>query len=295
MNRWRIYLRERFPLAQHAPLVLVFSFCAVSYSAHLRGAVPSFGAVITAFIVCLLAFLHLRLADEFKDAEEDRHYRPSRPVPCGLVKLRELACLWIGTATLQLIATLWHEPGLVLLLAVAWTYLGLMSVEFFARTWLKARPLWYLLSHMGIMPLVDLFATGCDWWSVGTWPGPGLGWFLAASFSNGIVIEMGRKLWTPDAEMEGVETYSKRWGRRAPFVWASMVALTGLLATVAAAFLGLEVLLGTMAFLLTTAAFQRAYVFSRRPERQIQRWFEPLSALTTLVLYGCLGLAPFIY
>ena len=45
--------------------------------------------------------LQLRLADEFKDFEEDSRYRPYRPVPRGLVSLRDLAWVWAGCIALQ--------------------------------------------------------------------------------------------------------------------------------------------------------------------------------------------------
>ena len=64
------------------------------------------------------------------------------------------------------------------------------------------------------MPLVDFFGTSCEWLPRGSATPQGLGWFLAASFFNGIVIEIGRKLRLPGDEEEGVETYSRLWGKR---------------------------------------------------------------------------------
>jgi hypothetical protein len=72
----------------------------------------------------------------------------------------------------------------------------------------------YLLSHMAIMPLIDLLLTGIEWL-----PGraaSGLWMFLALSFVNGCVLEIGRKLWAPENEIAGVDTYSGLWGPRAP-------------------------------------------------------------------------------
>ena len=46
----------------------------------------------------------------------------------------------------------------VLLLPV-WLYLALMSEEFFVGPWLRGYPLICLLSHMVIVPLIDLYAT----------------------------------------------------------------------------------------------------------------------------------------
>ena len=60
----------------------------------------------------LLFFLQLRIADEFKDFEDDARYRPYRPVPRGLVTLRELAWVGVGAAAIQLALALWLEPSL---------------------------------------------------------------------------------------------------------------------------------------------------------------------------------------
>ena len=83
-SRWWIYQRERFPVFGHGPLILAFSFSAMSYSALLRGATslrPA--AALVAFVTAFLFFLQLRIADEFKDAEDDARWRPYRPVPRG--------------------------------------------------------------------------------------------------------------------------------------------------------------------------------------------------------------------
>src|SRR5438128_2648399 len=103
-NRWWVYQRERFPILGHGLLIAAFSLSAVSYSAILRGgdAMPTGLAAAVAFVSCFLFFLQLRIADEFKDFEEDARYRPYRPVPRGLVRLRELAAVAIVAAATQL-------------------------------------------------------------------------------------------------------------------------------------------------------------------------------------------------
>src|SRR5688572_5095071 len=94
MNRWWVYQRERFPLLAHGPLIAAFSASAVSYSALLRGETrPAAVSYVVAFLVSLGSFVQLRIADEFKDADEDARHRPYRPVPRGLVKLRELGAI----------------------------------------------------------------------------------------------------------------------------------------------------------------------------------------------------------
>ena len=240
MIRWWIYQKERFPLAAHGPLIAAFSACAVAYSCLLGGApAPGWAAWLTAFGVCLLMFLQLRIADEFKDKDEDARWRPYRPVPRGLVTLPELRLVFIGAAVLQLALVLALDMRLLFVLAVAWSYLALMSVEFFCRDWLKARPVVYLVTHMGIMPLVDFFGTACEWLPRAGAPPAGLAWFLAASFCNGIAIETGRKLRQPADEEDGVETYSRLWGMTGgAAVWLGSLAGTLACAAMAARAIG---------------------------------------------------------
>jgi 4-hydroxybenzoate polyprenyltransferase len=295
IGRWWVYQRERFPLVAHGVLILAFSSCAVTFSASLRGATawPSWRVFAVAFVSAFLAFLHLRLADEFKDFADDARWRPYRPVQRGLVTLRELGVLWVVTALIQLAAALWLNPWLVGLLALTWLYLGLMSHEFFCRDWLKKRPFTYLWSHMLIMPLIDFYATACDWLTVGGGPPAGLGWFVVVSFLNGFVIEIGRKIRAPEDEEDGVETYSRLWGRsRAVGAWGLALALTGGCAMVAAQQINFARPTALVLGLLALAAVTVARGFLRVP--RAGKRFETLSGLWTLGLYAMLGLVPFV-
>jgi 4-hydroxybenzoate polyprenyltransferase len=302
MNRWWIYQKERFPLLAHSPLVAAFSVSAVCFSALLRGpdARPSLAAGLVAFVTSLASFLQLRIADEFKDAEEDARHRPYRPVPRGLVKLRELAWIGVGLAVLQFALCLWlgtRSGGLrwqlPALLLVTWTYFTLMSCEFFARDWLKARPVVYLFSHMGIMPLVDWYATGCDWVPAqGAMPA-GLFWFLVASFCNGIVIELGRKIRAPEQEEPGVQTYSVLWGRGgATAAWLAAMAATLGCAIMAARRIDFAPATAGVLGLLLAGGLVLTLAFARTNSGRLAKGIESYSGIWTLALYLTLGVAP---
>ncbi len=295
MKRWWIYQKERFPLSAHGPLIFAFSACAVSFSALLRGApAPTWQMVLTAFGVCLLMFLQLRIADEFKDAGEDARWRPYRPVPRGLVKLRELRVLFGIAALSQVGLVLALDLRLLWVLVIAWIYLALMSVEFFCRDWLKKRPVVYLVTHMGIMPLVDFFGTACEWLPRGSAAPAGLGWFLAASFFNGIVIEIGRKLRQPGDEEDGVETYSRLWGKCGGVsVWIGALVLTLLCATLAAARIQfmVPVLVALAGVFFLALAVVPSYLRGSLGGKKI----EAISAVWTLTLYLMLGLVPLVF
>jgi len=292
MNRWGIYQKERFPLAAHGPLIAAFSACAVSFSSLLRAApIPSVQMYGTAFGVCLLMFLQLRIADEFKDKEEDARWRPYRPVPRGLVTLPALRVVFILAAIVQTALVLLLDPRLLWVLGLAWAYLSFMTVEFFCRDWLKKRPVVYLLTHMGVMPLVDFFATACEWLPRGASAPSGLGWFLAASFFNGIVIEVGRKLRQPVDEEEGVETYSRLWGKSGGAVaWLAAMLSTAVCAGMAARAISftLPVVASLGVAFVVAMAILPGYLRGRASGKRI----EAVSAVWTLALYLVLGLVP---
>jgi 4-hydroxybenzoate polyprenyltransferase len=297
-QRWWVYQRERFPVVAHGALIAAFSSSALAFSALLRGQTAPPGVVpfLVAFGTCFLFFLQLRIADEFKDFEEDLRYRPYRPVQRGLVSLRELGVLGVAAAAVQLGLALWLYPSLALVLAVVWAYLALMSKEFFVGDWLKRRPILYMVSHMAIVPQVDFYATACDWMPLGGRPPAGLPWFLAVSYFNGLVIEMGRKIRGPKEEEEGVATYSALWGRRnAVLAWYGAMLVTAALAVAAAWQVGWAVPLAVVLGVLLLLAAAVAGLFLRRPDGPGGKRIEAASGVWTLLLYLNLGVVPLLW
>jgi 4-hydroxybenzoate polyprenyltransferase len=296
-NRWWVYQRERFPFAAHAPLIAAFSFSAISYSSLLRGRamLPSLAAAVVAFLSATMSFLQLRLADEFKDFDEDSRYRPYRPIPRGLITLRELGWVWVASAAFQLLLALLLKPPLAVFLVLVWIYLFLMSKEFFAKSWLKARPFTYMWTHMLIMPLIDFYTTACDWLVVGARPPHGLIWFLLVSFFNGMVIEIGRKIRSPHDEEPGVETYTFLWGRRgAVAAWMAALLATTLFAWIAADRIGFGRPVLWLLGLLLAASTSLALLFLREPKARRGRWFEAMSGTWSLLMYLSLGAVPLL-
>jgi 4-hydroxybenzoate polyprenyltransferase len=296
VSRWWTYQKERFPLAAYAPLIAAFSFAAVGYSALGRGSVTGLGwrQTVAAFLTSLLFFLQLRLADEFKDYEDDLRYRPYRPVQRGLVKLRELGFVGAACAPLQLLLVLWLSVRLLPLLAMVWAYLLLMTKEFFVPGWLKRHPLLYLLSHMLITPLIFLFASACDWMTAGyNRPSNGLLWMMVVGYCNGMVVEIGRKIRAPEDEETGVETYSFLWGRRnAVLVWLAAIAATAAFACVAARNIHVTPLVASLLLPALLASALAAASFLAGSGRGGGKWIEAISGLWALLIYISLGALP---
>jgi len=295
-NRWWIYQRERFPIYAHSPLIATFSISAMSYSALLRGE-PRLrpASVLVAFGIAWLFFLQLRIADEFKDCADDALYRPYRPVPRGLVTLRELGVLGVLAALLQTALAVWLKPALLLLVGLTWAYFALMSVEFFVPTWLKARPVTYMWTHMLILPLIDLDVTACDWLVQGARLPQGLVWFLLLSFFNGMVVEIGRKIRAPGDEEHGVDTYSKLWGRRrAAVAWLGVMLACVVAAGVAAAVIRFLALVAVVLLTLLAMAVWQVRHYLAQPTSRVAKRFELLSGMWTLAVYLSTGLVPLL-
>ena len=298
LSKWWIYQRERFPILAHGLLIGAFSFSAVSFSSMLRGrfTVPAWQAIVVAFASCFLFFLQLRIADEFKDIDEDTEFRPYRPVPRGLVSLRELGVVFVMAGVLQLLLALWLYPKLIVLLGVTWVYLAMMSKEFFVRRWLSDRPILYMVSHMMIMPLIDFYATSTDWQIAGEGPPRGLIWFLLASFFNGMVIEIGRKVRSPEDEETGVQTYSALWGPRTSVAaWLGVLLTTWTCATVAASHIGFITPVVVIFLMMGIASIVISLRFLKTLTPGRGKWIENLSGAWTLALYLGLGAAPLVW
>ncbi len=290
-SRLWVYQRERFPIFKHGALILVFSGGEALYGARLRGSGidwrPDGWAILVAAAVCFGFFLQLRIADEHKDAEDDRLWRPERAVPRGLVTLGELRGVAAAVAFVQLGLTVLYAWPLVIVLGLVWGYMALMTVEFFAPAFLRRRPVLYLVSHMVVMPLIALFSVTCGLRRIEAVPGPGVAAFLVLAYCNGAMIEIGRKTWAPPSEREGVETYSKLWGPRRAALATGAAALA---ATSTAIFIQQLTGLAVWLDLPVLAAF----AWMSKAVRSFRRAPTPARASGLETAAGVLGLASYL-
>lgn len=296
-ERLWIYQRERFPLAMHVILISAFSFSAISYSRISRGAAGfvDWGTFLVGVFTTISLFLLVRICDEFKDAKEDALYRKELPVPRGLVALGELRVLGAVLVSVQIMVNWLFVPKMLIIYAVVMAYLMLMTKEFFVQAWLKKHQFWYVTSHMFIIPLIDVYASGLDWLLAGVDAPKGLLFFFAVSYMNGIVLEVGRKIRNPVDEREGVQTYSAMLGAgRSVRLWFLVLLATWLLSLVASYYAGygsLAYLILTLLFILTCIP---AIVFLNNHSRKSAKAIEMASALWTVAMYLSLGGIPML-
>ncbi len=297
LKRFYIYQKERFPFLAHGLLIAAFSFSAISYSRICRGAEGFIQAktFIAGIAVTVSLFFLVRIFDEFKDAKDDALYRKELPVPRGLVSFRELAYMAVIVVLFQLALNIIFFPKMLIIYGIIFLYLMLMTKEFFISSWLKKHQFWYVVSHMFIIPLVDIYASGLDWFLANAKPSKGLFFFFAVSYMNGIVLEIGRKIRAPQKESKGVLSYTYLLGtNRAVIFWMSIIFITLLLSIAASSFAGY----GLTAYIILAIIFficcMPAIFFLRRKSVQFSKMIEYASALWTIAMYLTLGGVPMI-
>jgi 4-hydroxybenzoate polyprenyltransferase len=204
------------------------------------------------YVTVLGFFLHMRIFDDHKDYAADCRYFPDRVLQRGGVTLGELkiACL-ITIAMEFLLAAIWGLPALVSL-SVAFAFSLLMLREFFLGNWLKQRFVLYALLHMLIMPLLAItvwsFATGKYFWQIPSWY-----WLYSfVSFFLAFNWEISRKLRVPEQEIEGVDSYTRRFGT---YGAAYLVLLMRVIDTVLIAWIALHLGLAAWFYALLVLLF----------------------------------------
>lgn len=296
-KRLYMYQKERFPVLGHGVMIAAFSFSAISYSRICRGeqGFVSWPVYFVGILITITLFFLVRIFDEFKDAEDDAAYRKHLPVPRGLIRFSELKKMTIAILILQVSINLLFFPIMLIMYAVIIVYLLLMAKEFFIAEWLKKHQFWYVTSHMLIIPLIDMYASGLDWILAGAAAPKGLLFFYAVSYMNGIVLEIGRKIRTPEKESTGVLTYSSMLGpAKAVRLWLLMLCITCCLSIAAAQFVGY----GTMAIGILGSMFiicsVPAILFIAKKTERTAKAIELSSALWTIAMYLSLGGIPML-
>jgi len=294
-RRFWIYQKERFPFFGHGLLIGSFSFCAISYSRLISG----FDTFISPwlFLLCLTntvrIFFLLRIFDEHKDAEDDKKFRTELPVPRGLISLGELRKIGISTFAVLVVLNVVFQPLVLLPLSLVFIWMWLMGKEFFVRKWIVERQFWYVISHMLIIPFVDIFASSFDWYLDGRSAPHGLLFFFALSFMNGIVLEVGRKLKSPDQEKEGVKTYSFLLGaKKGAILWICCLFVTFLIGMVSCLYASFPLVcfaLLIVGFLISTFfGIRYIILMSARSAKTL----EIVSGLWSILLYLTVGVVP---
>ena len=207
-KKWYTYQKERFPVLMYGLYIfsIVFAvFCFTNYIVKNEYEID-YIKLIPMFIVAFFQFLMVRITDEFKDYEEDCKYRPYRPVPRGLITLKELKVLFIISAVLQVLITfLFNKSGLICL-ALVWFVSGLLSKDFFIKKIIDKHILLGVLLDEVLMPVLVLYLSSYIYIGIEIWP------ILLISYFVSWTVEIARKIRCKKDEEKGVKTYTAVFG-----------------------------------------------------------------------------------
>jgi 4-hydroxybenzoate polyprenyltransferase len=162
-------------------------------------------------VAVLLFFFKLRLFDEIKDIESDAVHHPERPLPRGVLRMKDIqiAILLIIIVEILLFSLYgaWALAGVVMAIG----YSLVMFKEFFVREWLRSHITTYAITHTFVVFFIStsiftaLFGTPLISQNVTSYSLAG--WFLFNIF------EFGRKTFARQEEKKGINSYSKTYGR----------------------------------------------------------------------------------
>jgi 4-hydroxybenzoate polyprenyltransferase len=226
LGRWRAFVRERFPLMTHLPMVFCFAGGNVCLTSRALGEPVAPARVAVALLVTLSFFFRLRCFDEIKDLDSDRLVNPTRPLARGLLTVRGV---WgtIGVlAVLELLLAGCLGAGPLLAHGVAVAYSFLMYREFFVGRWLRPRLTLYAVTHTAVSILLGYSIAA----QAAARPLTALPWplvlFGPVNWMLFNVFEFARKTYAPEEERAGVDTYSSLYGAwGAVLLTASQIAV----------------------------------------------------------------------
>lgn len=163
-------------------------------------------------------FFKLRCYDEIKDYEVDVVKNPHRPLPRGLVKHIDLKKAIENCIILEIIFfASCGLPGMVSII-IAIIYSLLMYKEFFIPQLIRPHLTTYATSHT----VVTLFLSLAIFAAMGRFYPHKMDMdFYYFSFMSWLlfnIFELGRKIYQPCEERDGVPTYSNIWGKGGSFL-----------------------------------------------------------------------------
>lgn len=232
LKRLSIYAREMYPIIPRLGisfLMVAVQILGVLTFAHTQPRYQ-FNWEDLGIIYTVFAFLFLlRIADEFKDLENDRINYPERPLPSGRLFKKDL--WYLGTVlfvTMVGLNILLQQPIWPFILVVFYGFL--MTVWFFKRAKIEPSLVLALVTHNPVQLLLSLYVIHyvTVQYELPLWTKENV--LLAfVLYIPALLWEVSRKIKAPADENQYV-TYSQVWGFRGSLYAVSGIAAVGVIA-----------------------------------------------------------------
>ncbi|GEM_PF-827595 len=205
LKKWGIFIKERFPLNEHLPFIIIFFLACFLFAfksiyqhtnlSHFYNFNFLFNLVIS-FLTVVLVFFHLRIFDEIKDYQTDKLIHPNRPLVRGLITINQAKNLAILVIFFELFINLFLNFKTVFILSIVIFYSFLMYKEFFLREWLRKKMVLYAFLHAVIMILIPIYISFANFYQIK------FDYFIFAAFNWVVsnIFEFSRKMLLPNQE-----------------------------------------------------------------------------------------------
>ena len=157
MKKWWIFFKERAPVASYIIMCLGPTLSSVFLNKRIFDS-----KILYTFFGLFIFFNVLRMMDEFKDYHKDVIAHPTRPLPRGLIDLREFKVginigLFVMLAFNFSLLIIGLKTSFVLYSLVV-IHLWLMYKEFYVGEWLNKYHIFYAITHQLILITLMLFS-----------------------------------------------------------------------------------------------------------------------------------------
>jgi hypothetical protein len=222
------YVAASYPLRIHLPYMVLWAVGLTVLLACLTGVIvrwrPDYGLAVTS-VTLVVDMLMLRALDDIRDHDYDRTHNPTRPLPAGVVRERDLLTLVaIGTAIVLLL-----NAGRWIALVAVVVHLGyaftVIAVDRYLGWPPGRRVFLHLAVNLPIQVLLSVYVYAGFLHSTGQAPGRAGVVAVAAATLAGACLEFGRK--ATRTPRPGEHTYSTVIGASGTSAVALACALVG--------------------------------------------------------------------
>ncbi|OHA17106.1 MAG: hypothetical protein A2830_00015 [Candidatus Taylorbacteria bacterium RIFCSPHIGHO2_01_FULL_44_110] len=293
LNKWLQLIKERFnPVSYTA---MIFVFLSAHYVLYLdlikRTEIPSLGMLqlIPIVLATSLFFFKLRLFDEVKDMESDTMHHPERPLPRGILSKNEVIRVALILMVIEIALFSYYGLWAFLSTVIAASYSLMMYKEFFIKKWLRAHLTTYAVTHTFVVVLISLAVFVALFDKPLTSTPKNLVYFSFAGWFLFNIFEFGRKSFAKKEEKEGIDSYSKIFGK---FGAVTLVIIMALLSIVFINKTTPSVITNTL-FLLLVPVGIAGLLYAASDRLRFAKIYRATTSLYIVLAYGTVALLGF--
>ncbi len=204
--RYLRFVNERFPVVSHLVMVVTFFLGTILMAGDYESLFnKELYKVIMSAVVIVFIFIHLRILDEIKDYKSDIEAHPDRPLPRGLISVKEAGILVFSIIVIELGLAFLVSINFFIALVMTIFYSLLMFKEFFIGNFLSKRIFLYALTHtpVTLFIIITIFAVyNGNIFSINRL------YLSISGILQAFVFEISRKTFIKEMEKKGLASYS---------------------------------------------------------------------------------------